>query len=739
MKKKWLLGLAAFCISAFATVGLVSCGENANGGNVSDGGANTEQGGGIVEETPARYTVTYDANGGTFSNGEETISVTVDEISKLTAPESPTRKNYTFNGWTENRLTDNFWDFATDTVTEDTILYATWKQQSGIVLSVDGARMEEKEIFMLVDTTVESVSLANKVICSDDSTWKLYYDKLGQTEIPTKMASNMKGSLDYGDNIFYIVVTSNDGVQVNVYELNVYRSYLVGVSYFDGVNLLYSDSAYTGYEYVADYVPDIKGYTFNYWKDESGKFDKSVIWDALYLYADKTANTYTVTYDVNGGNELSATEKEVTYDSAYTLTIPTCTGYSFVGWYYNGRKLTDENGKSLAAWDIPDNATLTAKWQVNTYTVALNKDISSGGTVLGANDYDYDSSVTITANTNNGYVFAGWYNGDELLTNELSYTFQMPAESITYTAKWSAVPVTLVRNNTKAGYISSFGKYVLGDEITVTAYSYKGYVFTGWYNVDTLLTEELSYTFAIPTENVTYTATWEVAEELKAFDFTSTTTACTVTGLKDETIVELVIPDLITGIGEEAFFDNNELTSVVISDNVKTIEKSAFASCDNLLSVVIGNGVETVGVSAFSGCVNLTDLVIGENVNTIEKQAFNNCSKLTLVILEDKVTTLGYGAFYGCSGLKEIVIGDSVKTIGEAAFWNCDNIRSVYYKGTKDEWENITIGEYNEDLTDYLVNRYYYIENEEDVNSSIYYLCWHYVDGVPTAWETKTN
>ncbi|MBQ7924655.1 MAG: leucine-rich repeat protein [Clostridia bacterium] len=665
MKKKWLLGLLALCMSV-ATVAFVGCGEDGAGNTGND--TSTEQGGGEV--APVSYTVTYDTNGGTFSSGATSITDTVEENGKLTAPESPTRKNYSFSGW-GSKNGKEMWDFATDTVTENTTLYATWKQKSAIVLSVDGASIEEKEIFMLVDTSVESVSLANKVVCSDDSTWKLYYDKLGQTEIPTKMAANMKGSLDYGDNIFYIVVTSNDGVQVNVYELNVYRSYLVGVSYFDGVNLLYSDAAYTGYEYVADYVPDITGYTFNYWKDESGKFDKSVIWGALYLYADKTPNTYTVTYDVNGGNELSATEKGLVYGNAYKLAKPTRTGYTFLGWSYNGTLLTDGNGNGLLPWDIPKNVTLTAEWQINQYTVTLNKDISSGGTVSGANDYNYNSSVTITASTNNGYVFTGWYNGDELLTNELSYTFQMPAENITYTAKW------------------------------------------------------------------------ELIEGMELFNFTSNEITCTVTGLKDKTVTELIIPDCVTSIGSSAFRDCSGLTSVVIPDSVTSIGNGAFKGCSGLTSITIPfvgaskNATENtsvfgyifgyttstssstidgatyqyynsssstsykyyhyyiptslkkvtitgdgIGERAFYDCSGLTSVVIGEGVKTIGKWAFYNCDGLTSIEIPDSVTSIGDDAFIDCDGLTSIEIPDSVTSIGDDAFSSCYYLVEVINKST---------------------------------------------------------
>ena len=91
---------------------------------------------------------------------------------------------------------------------------------------------------MLVNKETDSISLSDKVICSDDSTWKLYYDRLGQTEIPTKIAAGMGGFLSQGDNLFYVVVTSQNGTQMNVYELNVFRSYPVSVFYAHGEEFL---------------------------------------------------------------------------------------------------------------------------------------------------------------------------------------------------------------------------------------------------------------------------------------------------------------------------------------------------------------------------------------------------------------------------------------------------------------------------------------------------------------------
>ena len=125
---------------------------------------------------------------------------------------------------------------------------------------------------------------------------------------------------------------------------------------------------YTGDEFVASYAPDIAGYTFNGWKDGDGApFTSDTLWNSLSLYADCTAKTYTVTLDVNEGNALSDTQRTVTYDKAYTFTVPKRTGHTFLGWYIGAIQLTDKNGKSLVAWNRSSDATVTAKWQANDY------------------------------------------------------------------------------------------------------------------------------------------------------------------------------------------------------------------------------------------------------------------------------------------------------------------------------------------------------------------------------------
>ena len=73
--------------------------------------------------TPTRYTVTFDSQGGSAVSSQ-----TVDEGSKLTAPTAPTKSGYTFGGWYKDSACNNAWNFATDTVTANTTLYAKWNE-----------------------------------------------------------------------------------------------------------------------------------------------------------------------------------------------------------------------------------------------------------------------------------------------------------------------------------------------------------------------------------------------------------------------------------------------------------------------------------------------------------------------------------------------------------------------------------------------------------------------------------
>ncbi len=666
-----------------------------------------------IEEIPvpqiSKCTVTYDANGGIFSNGESQISQNdIPLKSLLTAPESPTKKNHKFNGWAKSKLGSDKWNFATDVVNSDTTLYAVWQQEVATIFSVDGASINGKEIFMLVDHGVGSVSLSDKLVCDDGSVWKLYYDKLGQTEIPTKIATGTFGELASGDNVFYIVVTSSDGTQVNVYELTVHRSYRISVYYFDGEQLLHSAESYTGKEFTADYVPTITGYTFNGWKLGSYDFSADVLWNDLTLNVVKTPKTYTVTLDENGGEELANKQKTVTYDSNYTLNIPRKTGYSFLGWYVGSTQVTDSKGKSVTPWNFDTDKTLKAKWQANEYTLTLNKNYDEAGSVTGAGKHPYNSQVTIKATTNVGYNWLGWYDKDgELITTEKSYTFTMGFDT-SFTAKWEIderlTNFTFTSTSNSLSITGIKDKNITSIEIPNIVTNIENDSFKGCYKLVEVVNRSTSFTVTKGSANNGYVGYYALAVYNSGDTFTSKLSNdngfIIYTYGEEKFLVnytgsetDITIPSYITTINHHAFYNCGNFTSIIVPNSVTGIFSDAFYNCNTLEQITlpfIGESKTSVEFHSYFGRVFDSDLsfnnsryvpanlhkitITGGNIDS----SFRGCQTLEAFIIGDGVTSIRDNAFDGCSNLTSVEIGDNVTSIGFNAFNGCNSLTSVY-------------------------------------------------------------
>ena len=142
-------------------------------------------------------------------------------------------------------------------------------------------------------------------------------------------------------------------------------------------------------------------------------------------------------------------------------------------------------------------------------------------------------------------------------------------------------------------------------------------------------------------------------------------------------LTSVMIPNSVTAIGEGAFCDCSSLTSVTIPNSVTTIGGHAFSGCSNLTSVTIPNSVTAIREWAFSGCSSLTSVMIPNSVTAIGEGAFNGCSRLTSVTIPNSVTAIEDWAFWGCSGLTSVTIGNSVTAIGESAFNGCTRLTSA--------------------------------------------------------------
>ena len=136
---------------------------------------------------------------------------------------------------------------------------------------------------------------------------------------------------------------------------------------------------------------------------------------------------YTVTFDSYGGTPVPPAQ-EVEYGHTATKPVePTLKGYTFVGWYLDGEEEPFDFGTTITS-DI----TLTAKWEINKYTVTFD---SYGGSKVDPQVVEYGLYAQEPEEpTLKGFTFAYWYLDDE---NE-AYDFENTpvTADITLTAKW---------------------------------------------------------------------------------------------------------------------------------------------------------------------------------------------------------------------------------------------------------------------------------------------------------------
>ncbi len=167
--------------------------------------------------------------------------------------------------------------------------------------------------------------------------------------------------------------------------------------------------------------------------------------------------------------------------------------------------------------------------------------------------------------------------------------------------------------------------------------------------------------------------------------------------LNGEAVEDIVIPDSVAFIPRFAF-SCRSIKSIIIPDSVVGISDNAFLGAANLEKVIIGNGVEVISDWAFSSCTKLNEVKIGEGVKTIGNWAFSNCVSLNNVSVPVGVKIIGDDAFANCIILKSINLPDTIISIGDGAFFHSDNLKDVWYTGSAQDKESISISVYNDVL-----------------------------------------
>ena len=162
-----------------------------------------------------------------------------------------------------------------------------------------------------------------------------------------------------------------------------------------------------------------------------------------------------------------------------------------------------------------------------------------------------------------------------------------------------------------------------------------------------------------------------------------------------------------------------------IPSSVTSVDSYAFDKCINLASVTIGNSVIIIGSDAFRYCTSLANVKIGNSVTSIGTFAFEGCTSLTSITIPDSVTSIGNYVFYNCINLESVIISNSVTSIGGYAFRVCNSLKDVYYTGSQKDWKKISIGSYNECLTNATIHynwngEFPLVTNEDETSFTVY-------------------
>jgi len=393
------------------------------------------------------YTVSFDSNGGSAVNAQ-----TVGYGFQANEPAEPTKNDWVFGGWYSDSARTTAYDFATQ-VTGDLTLYAEWLRSYTVSFdSKGGSPVADQKVNKGAKAIAPVAPTLEDHVFSGwyrDEAFTTVYDFT--TEVVTdNLELYAKWTMDQ-KTTYTVSFVSNGGSTVEDQTVN------------------------EGAVATAPLAPTLLGHTFGGWYSDSGwtspyGFTAGVTGD-LTLYAKWTKNSYTVSFNSDGGSLVSS--QSVDYgDTAAKPADPTRSGHAFSGWY------SDAGHSQAYSFTTPvtANVTLYAKW-IATYTVSFE---SNGGSAVGAQTVNEGAAAAAPANPiRSGHAFGGWYSDSSLSE---AYSFTTPVTgNITLYAKWTENSYT-VSFDSNGGSVVNSQTVSPGNKAAVpSAPTWKGYRFDGWY------------------------------------------------------------------------------------------------------------------------------------------------------------------------------------------------------------------------------------------------------------------
>jgi uncharacterized repeat protein (TIGR02543 family) len=467
--------------------------------------------------TANTYTVTYyeNANGDFVGGMPSTNPITVTHGATISQPPNPSRDGYTFSGWYREAAGTNAWNFASNTVTADTPLYAKWTQNTYTVTYNANAN-GENVTGMPSPNPVLNVPHGTAISQPPSIPIRTGYTFDGwHREAAGTTAWNFTSDTVTENRILYAKWIAN------TYTVTYYPN-----ANCDIVGGMPSPNPVLNVPHGTTISqpspnPSRDGYTFSGWYREAAGttawiFTSDTVTANTPLYAKWKANTYTVTYheNANGDSVTDMPMPNPVTDVPHGTTIsqpspnPSRYGYTFSGWY---RQAAGTTAWNFASNTVTADTPLYAKWTQNTYTVTYNAN-ANGDNVTGMPSpnpvlnvpHGTAISQPPTNPSRTDYTFGGWYK-EATGTTAWNFATDTVIDNTPLYAKW--INIYTVTFNSNGGSSVTPQKVDSGKMATEpTGPTRSGYTFAGWYSNSGMTTP---YVFSTPvTKDITLHAKW---------------------------------------------------------------------------------------------------------------------------------------------------------------------------------------------------------------------------------------
>ena len=348
-------------------------------------------------------------------------------------------------------------------------------------------------VYGKVNNTTETFSFINEVVTSGKTKYIVSTDVYGIQQVATKTIP-----LEIGDNVVYITETL-DGEPINVYTVTIRRKPIYTVSFNTNAGMTVESQSIEEDAFATE--PEIArtGYTFAGWDYD---FSQPIMGDKT-ITASWTANmdtAYKVEYYLQNLEDDGYTLQETNNLTGTTDTTATAEIKTFKHFTYNENESTASGNI-----EFDDSLVLKVYYTRNIYRITTTVNNEKAGTVVQSGEnYRFDKEITLTATTNAGYTWLGWFDGETLVCINSEFKFNVE-KSITYTAVWQADEYT-VTYNANGGIASKESDTAIYDKyFTLATAERTGYTFNGWYNGTEKYVNEVWRT----AHNITLIAKWK--------------------------------------------------------------------------------------------------------------------------------------------------------------------------------------------------------------------------------------